>query len=104
VQPLTVQSTAASDSSSLEPAAEEQPQPASEPAAASPEAESDQATTATGAAEAESETADPVAAAAQQSAPAADGAERTRVVKGFEEITALLAAAPLPGAEPSEAG
>ena len=54
--------------------------------------------------EAESETADPVAAAAQQSAPAADGAERTRVVKGFEEITALLAAAPLPGAEPSEAG
>jgi hypothetical protein len=105
VQPLTVQSTAASDSSSsLEPAAEEQPQPASEPAAASPEAESDQATTATGAAEAESETADPVAAAAQQSAPAADGAERTRVVKGFEEITALLAAAPLPEAEPSEAG
>lgn len=98
------QPPAESDSNSLEPGAGEQPQPASEPAAASPEAESDQATTATGAAEAEIEAADPAAAAAQRSAPADDGAERTRVVKGFEEIAVLLAAAPLPGAEPNEAG
>ena len=41
---------------------------------------------------------------AQQAAPRADTTERTRVVCGFEEITALLAAAPLPGAKPSEAG
>jgi hypothetical protein len=43
-------------------------------------------------------------ATAQQTAPRADTTERTQVVRGFEEITALLAAAPLPGAEPSEAG
>ena len=102
--PPTVQPPTASETSNPEPGAAEQPQPASEHATASPAAESDQVTTATAAAAAPIEAAHPAAAGAEQSAPTADSAERTRVVKDFEEITALLAAAPLPGAEPSEAG
>ena len=118
-------------SSGLKPEAGAQPAPttdqATEPATVHPKAEGAQAAPASpppaavaaapGASNSEpgsSETGSPspavlgtgssAPATAQQAAPQADTTERTRVVCGFEEITALLAAAPLPGAKPSEAG
>ena len=111
-----------SDSGSLEPGAGGQQEPAPERASASGEDENGPASPAAAAPPSQPSAAAPDTDGAsdtasgsdstaalwpESSGPSSSGApaeQRTRVVSGFEEIAALLAAAPAEEGEPSEAG